>query len=116
MVGSSPKFRTSVGDRPNDPDAVGFPLTDKGGRIRAYKVRVNEQGRVVIPADLRSSLGFKPGSFVTLEVLGHGEIKLSTLGAAIKHARAIAKKYVRVGAPSVVEELIADRRREAERE
>jgi hypothetical protein len=50
------------------------------------------------------------------EVVGPGELKASMLGAGIRRARAIARKYRLPGEPSMVDALIADRRHAAEGE
>ena len=120
----APKYRVQSDDRraAGEDDQEVRPLkTGAGagagaGAVRAYRVRVNEQGRLVIPAALRETLGLKAGSFVTVEALRRGEIRVSTLLAGVDRARAIARKYVGKGAPSAADELIADRRRESERE
>jgi AbrB family looped-hinge helix DNA binding protein len=69
---------------------------------------------VVIPAALREALGLKEGD-VLIASAEDGELHLLTIPAAVRRARAIVRKYVPEGV-SLVDELIADRRREAEEE
>jgi AbrB family looped-hinge helix DNA binding protein len=78
------------------------------------RARVDEGGRVVIPANIRRELGICPGQDVLMRVVD-GELHLYTLEHGIRQAQAIVRKYVPEGV-SLVDELIADRRAEAERE
>lgn len=81
--------------------------------MAAFRVRVNEQGRVVIPSELRALAGIKPGSDVVLEACD-GEVRIRSVDAAVKR---IQEKYSRLAkGRKVVEELLADRREEAKRE
>jgi AbrB family looped-hinge helix DNA binding protein len=78
------------------------------------KVRIGPDGRVVIPAVMREALGLKEGDVLFARLEG-GEIKLLTPKAAMLRAQAIVRRFVPEGV-SLADELIADRRREAERE
>jgi AbrB family looped-hinge helix DNA binding protein len=77
-------------------------------------VRLGPEGRVVIPAPIREVLGLKEGDVLFARLEG-GEVKLLTPQAAMMRAQAIVRSFVPEGV-SLAEELIADRRREAERE
>ena len=76
-------------------------------------VRILEGGRIVIPARLRKALGLEPGDTVRVEMEG-GYLRLETRRAGIQRARELLKPYL--GAPSLADELIAERRAEAEAE
>lgn len=78
------------------------------------RLRVNENGRVVIPVAFRKALGIKPGDEVILRV-DDGELRISTLKRRLERARRHVRKYVKPGV-SLVDELIAERREEAKRE
>src|SRR5215218_4862503 len=78
------------------------------------KVRLSREGRVVIPAAFRESLGLKEGD-VLFTRLEDGEIVLLTPEAAMRRAQTIVRQFVPEGV-SLVDELIEERRREAERE
>ena len=81
----------------------------------AVWARVNQQGRIVIPAECRAAAGVKPGDDLLVEAVGEGELRLLTREQAIKAAQAIVAR----GIPKdrdLVAELIADRRAEAARE
>jgi AbrB family looped-hinge helix DNA binding protein len=71
-------------------------------------------GRIVIPSQFREALGLKEGD-TFLVSLADGEIHLLTIPAAVRKAQAIVRKFVPEGI-SLVDELLAERRREAERE
>jgi AbrB family looped-hinge helix DNA binding protein len=78
------------------------------------KAKLNEQGRLVIPAECREAAGMKPGAEVLIEVIGEGELRLRTKQQAIRKAQAIVAKRVGKGR-DLVAELIAERRKEAAR-
>lgn len=78
------------------------------------RLRINENGRVVIPASFRKALGINPGDEVILR-LEDDEIRLSTLRSSLARARRHVRKYVKPGV-SLVDELIAERREAAKRE
>ncbi|MBI4280293.1 MAG: AbrB/MazE/SpoVT family DNA-binding domain-containing protein [Armatimonadetes bacterium] len=75
---------------------------------------MGQGGRLVIPAPYRKALGLRPGDEVILR-LEDGELRILTLHQALKRARRIVRRYVPKGR-SLVRELIAERRREAQRE
>ncbi len=78
------------------------------------RLRINENGRVVIPAAFRKELGIKPGDEVILR-LDDGELRITTMKRRIERAQRRARKYIKPGV-SLVDELIAERREEAKRE
>jgi|HubBroStandDraft_6_1064221.scaffolds.fasta_scaffold185142_2 AbrB family looped-hinge helix DNA binding protein len=80
----------------------------------SVKVRLGPEGRVVIPAPMREALGLKEGDVLFARLEG-GEIKLLTPKAAMLRAQAIVRSFVPEGV-SLADELIAERRREAEQE
>jgi AbrB family looped-hinge helix DNA binding protein len=80
----------------------------------SVRTRLGPDGRVVIPAAFRESLGLKE-SDVLFARLENGEIVLLTPEAAIRRTQAMIRQFVPDGV-SLVDELIEDRRREAQRE
>lgn len=78
------------------------------------RARVDRQGRLVIPAAIRAQLGIGPEQPVLLTVKD-GELRVSSIPAAISRAQRLAAKYAH-GKEGLVDEFIAERRREAERE
>ena len=70
---------------------------------------MGDRGRVVLPAALREELGLRQGD-VFLVTLEGGQLVASTPRAALDRVRA------RVRGIGVVEELLEDRRRQAEAE
>jgi AbrB family looped-hinge helix DNA binding protein len=78
--------------------------------MTASRVRINEQGRLVIPAELRAASGIKPGSEVVLEA-HEGEIRIRNVDEALSRVQA---KYNRLAqGRNVVDEFLAERREEA---
>lgn len=76
--------------------------------------RINENGRLVIPASFRRALGIASGDTVVLR-LDKGELKITTLRQRLKRAQEIVRKHVPPSV-SLVDELIAERREAARRE
>jgi antitoxin PrlF len=68
-------------------------------------------GRIQLPVDVRRALSLSDGDTVLIEVVD-GEVHLRPVRAAIKRMQERMRPYIIEGA-SVVDELIADRRREA---
>ena len=81
----------------------------------ATRTKINQQGRVVIPADCRAAAGIKPGDELLVEAIGEGELRLRTREQAIRAAQAIVARRV-PKERDLVAELIAERRAEAKRE
>jgi AbrB family looped-hinge helix DNA binding protein len=77
-------------------------------------VRINENGRVVIPASYRKALGIKAGDKVILR-MEDDELRITTMKRRIERAQRLVRKYVKPGV-SLVDELIAERREAAKRE
>ena len=78
------------------------------------KTKVTQGGRIVIPAEMRKQLGIEIGEDVNLS-LEEDSMRISTGKLALKRIRQIAQTVVNNG-DSVVDELIAERRKEAENE
>ena len=76
--------------------------------------RIDKQGRIIIPVELRRELGFEPGQVLSLEV-SEGELRVVSLDEAIKRLQSFMKIYT-AGRTGLVDQFIADKRREAERE
>lgn len=71
-------------------------------------------GRTVIPATLREQLGIKDGDQLLWEI-HDGELIVTTRTAQLRKAQARFQQYVPSNAPSLADELIAERRAEAAR-
>ena len=78
------------------------------------RIRINENGRVVIPASVRTALGIQPGDELVMRV-EEDEIRITTLKRRIERAQNHVRKFAKPGA-SLVDELIAMRREAANRE
>jgi AbrB family looped-hinge helix DNA binding protein len=78
------------------------------------RTRVNENGRVVIPAAFRKAMGIKVGDEVVLR-MEDNELRILTLKRRIEHAQRLVRQHVKPGT-SLVDELIEERREAAKRE
>lgn len=70
-------------------------------------VVLGQQGRLVIPADIRAALGLSPGDRLHLHVAG-GRLVLERPDDAVAELRRLGATVPR--SRSLVEELLADRR------
>ena len=81
---------------------------------RGIRLRLNANGRVVIPASVRKALGVEAGDELILEKKGD-VFCLTTQQQRIQQAQQRAKKYLTPGT-SLADELIAERRKAAKDE
>jgi len=86
-------------------------MNDKSQETR---IRVNENGRVVIPASFRKALGIHCGDEVVLRV-EDDELRITTQKNRVVRAQQRIARHLRGGA-RLSEELIADRRAASARE
>jgi|SRR5438132_994842 antitoxin PrlF len=82
--------------------------------VREWSTRITSGGRVVLPAELRAALGLADGAALRVRLDGRRIVLLPQA----EILREIQEKWRRLvpGDRSLVDELIADRRAEAERE
>jgi AbrB family looped-hinge helix DNA binding protein len=78
------------------------------------RMRVNENGRVVIPASFRKALGIGIGDEVILRIVDD-ELRITTLRRRLQRARRLVRKHVKPST-SLVDELIAERHEAARNE
>jgi bifunctional DNA-binding transcriptional regulator/antitoxin component of YhaV-PrlF toxin-antitoxin module len=83
-------------------------------RAVSVVLNVTEDGRVIIPAEALAELGVNARESVTASVV-EGDVVLDTLDASIKRMQAYYRQFIPADV-SLVDELIAERRAEAERE
>jgi bifunctional DNA-binding transcriptional regulator/antitoxin component of YhaV-PrlF toxin-antitoxin module len=80
------------------------------------RLKIDQAGRLVIPAHMRAAMLVKPGDTVTAEVID-GEFRIVSPGVALRRVQAFAREFRASNRDtSVVDELIAERRAEARRE
>ena len=78
------------------------------------RLRVNENGRVVIPASFRKALGINIGDEVVLQI-DDDELRITTVKRRVQRAQRLVRKHVKAGT-SLVDELIAERREASKHE
>jgi len=78
------------------------------------RLRLAENGRVVIPAQVRKDLGVESGGEIILERQEHG-YRLTTRRQRIEEAQRYLRRHVKPGV-SLVDDLIAERREAAKHE
>jgi AbrB family looped-hinge helix DNA binding protein len=95
-----------------DGDAVPASDFDPGhSEANEARLQIGPGGRIVIPSDMRAALGVEEGDTLLASVTD-GELRLMSTRTAIARAQAIVGAYIKPGGPSLVDELLADRRAE----
>jgi len=93
---------------------MGNSKADSKSDASQVHLKVRKDGSVLIPAVFRKALGMKPGEPLVASWVDH-EVRIMTLKHRLEEAQRHARKNIKPGV-SLVDELIADRRREAQRE
>ncbi len=78
------------------------------------QVTIGDRGRLVLPASVRAALGLKPGTRMLLSTEDDGSLRLRPYRAVADGSRGLFAGLAEKG--SLVDELLAERRAEAERE
>ena len=83
-------------------------------KVKESHTRINENGRVVIPAPFRRALGIQSGDTIVLRI-ENDELRITTLRQRLARAQQLVRTHV---APKtfLVDELIAERREAGKRE
>lgn len=82
--------------------------------MQAQRVRIVEGGKLVIPATMRRELGISAGDTVMVDI-ADGELRVRSLSKALERARLILRRHIPEDV-NLSDELVADRRAEAEHE
>jgi len=84
--------------------------------MTAMKAKVSESGHLSIPAELLKAVGLERGGDVVIELDGR-DIRIRTAAEAVAQAQALTRQLLgdRLAEASV-DNFLAERRREAERE
>ena len=85
-----------------------------GSTAEEARARINENGRLVIPASFRKALDINPGDEVVLR-LEDNQLHIFTLKKRLESAQKLVKRHLKPG-ESLVDELISERREAARRE
>lgn len=82
--------------------------------IFSAKTRLNDSGRIVIPAEMRRKLGIGAGDTVLLTIEGD-VLKIESYRSRVRRVQESLAKYIPPDR-SLADELITERREEARRE
>jgi AbrB family looped-hinge helix DNA binding protein len=83
--------------------------------MKPIQAQVSETGRLSLPSEVRKAVGLDRGGTVVID-LEDGVIRLRTVDQVIARAQAIARRLSE-GRPGMsVDDFLAERRREAQRE
>ena len=80
--------------------------------MTSQAVKIIDGGKLIIPASFRRKLGIDTGDTVVIE-LGEDGLHVRSLSSAVRRAQEIVSEFVPDGV-SLADELIAERRVEAE--
>lgn len=79
--------------------------------------KVDRHGRLMVPASWRRKNGIRGEDEVILRETEDGALRLETRVQAVQRAQALVRRYVKAQpGETVVDEFLAERRAEAERE
>jgi len=82
---------------------------------RERQIVVGDRGRVVLPSDVRSALDLKPGTRMLVSTEPDGSLRLRPFRSVADRNRGMLAGIAPAD-ESLVDELLAERRREAARE
>lgn len=80
-----------------------------------HQVVVGDRGRLVLPADVRAALGLAPGTRMLLSTERDGSLRLRPYRVVADQSRGLLADLA-PAKTSMVDELLAERRREAAHE
>ena len=83
--------------------------------MEGFTLRMDNQGRVMLPSWWRKKVGAGPSSELRAVVTEEGTLILETREQGLRRAKALVRKYVPEGV-SLSKELVSDRRAEAARD
>ena len=88
--------------------------SDESGEVESQTIQISADGRIVIPAAMRSAMLIDESGYLTARVVD-GELRVLAPRAAMSRLRRMVRARVPAGT-SLVDELIAERRAEARAE
>ena len=103
LVQGPPKSETAAPVRPDEP-----------GNVDSQKLRIGEDGRLVVPLEMRAAMLIDKTGVITARVVD-GELRVLTPKAALRSLQRMVQE-ASPGGVSMADELIAERRAEARRE
>jgi len=83
--------------------------------MECHSLKVDNQGRILLPSWWRKLAGVRPSSELLVAVTAEGGLVIETREQGLTRPRALVRKYVPEGA-LLSEELMAERREEGRRE
>jgi AbrB family looped-hinge helix DNA binding protein len=83
--------------------------------MSSVRAKVTEAGRLSLPADFRRAVGLERGGDVVVELAGK-EIRIRTVDEVVARAQELTRQLLAGKAGTTVDDFLAERRREAERE
>lgn len=83
----------------------------------SFTLKVDNQGRVMLPATWRRRYAIQPSAELVVRERRSGALLVETREQGVRRAQALVRRYARPRAgASVVDEFLAERRAEADRE
>ena len=79
-------------------------------------LRMDNQGRITLPAAWRERHGVKPGTELVVLETKDGRLSMQTVIQAVRQAQEIVRRTTRPSKESAVDQLLRERRQEVELE
>jgi bifunctional DNA-binding transcriptional regulator/antitoxin component of YhaV-PrlF toxin-antitoxin module len=92
--------------------AAGAEAAEGGMPRRQARISIGPGGRIAVPAEFWQALGVGEGDKITLELADDDGIRIVGGRSALERARSLVHRYVKRSV-SLVDDLMAERRREA---
>lgn len=96
-------------------EAARFSDADESASVRVYRFQVDPEGRIRLPPDVLSLLDAAAGALITAHYQD-GELRLMGTEASVRFVQRLAAPYIEPGEGNWSDQLISERRAEAERE
>jgi hypothetical protein len=100
---------------PFEPAAATEAASTESDIPRVHRFFVEADGRIVLPPEALHGLDAAPGRLVTAR-FEDGELRLMSIEAAVRFVQTLAAPYIKEGEGNWSDEVIAERRAEADRE
>ena len=96
-------------------EAAVFVDNSESDSFRVYRFQVDSDGRIKLPDDVLKLLDAAPGGMITARY-EDGELRLMNIDASVRFVQSLAAPYIKLGEGNWSDQLVAERRAEAERE
>ena len=83
--------------------------------VKSVRAKISETGRLSVPSEMRKAMGLERGGDVIVELAGD-ELRIRSVDAAIARAQELTRRLLAEKPNASVDDFLAERRKESERE